>query len=74
MSHEPMDHEEPVDLDFNDVPDVASTPLSALLRRDPALDSAIRDLISQLKNPPEVTLGWNNLARYIASTDTSSTG
>jgi hypothetical protein len=69
-----MSHEEREGLDFTDLPDVASTGLSALLRRDLALDSAIRDLVTRLKDRPEVTLAWNNyVVRRTDSPDPNST-
>jgi hypothetical protein len=63
-------------LEFDDLPDVTTTGLSALLRRDSALDAAIRDLISQLHDVSEVTFGWNNYSpsTRTASEDTNSTG
>lgn len=68
-----MEPEPGEDLASANMLDVTSTRLSALLRHDPALDSAIRDLVSQLKAPPEVTLAWNNyVSRSSASPDPDS--
>jgi hypothetical protein len=69
-----MNHEDCTNLEFNNLPDVASTRFSALLRRDDAaLNAAILDLVSLLEDPPEVTLAWNNLVdRRTSSCDPNS--
>jgi hypothetical protein len=69
-----MDHEEPR-LIFSNLPDVTISSLSALLREDdPVLNAAIRDLVAALKEPTEVTLGWNNyVERHPTSTQPNST-
>jgi len=51
-------------LEIGDLPDVTSTSLSHLLRRDAKVESAIRDLVAHLREDPEVMFAWNNYAPY----------
>ncbi|MFC0528640.1 hypothetical protein [Phytohabitans kaempferiae] len=55
-----MQPDSSIDLGADDLPDVASTELSALLANNPELAEATRALVSRLNNPSGVTLAWNN--------------
>jgi FXSXX-COOH protein len=45
----------------SDVPDVTTLPLAeVILRKDSALDHAVRRLLEDLKSPGEIISGWNS--------------
>ncbi|WP_229075206.1 hypothetical protein [Actinoplanes sp. DH11] len=71
-----MDRKDEAALEFEELPDVAGSGLSALMNPDPKMERAIRDLIARLDHPSEVTFGWNSFldSECTASKNTSSNG
>jgi hypothetical protein len=70
-----MDRKDEAALEFEELPDVAGSGLTALMNPDPTMTKAICDLISRLDHPSEVPFGWNSFLQSepTASERTTST-